>query len=67
MARHGTRSRRELAQGVARSEEALEPVLFGLRMMGYLVPDGGGYRVGNWFFDRWLRRVAAAADEVRPA
>jgi hypothetical protein len=66
VARHGTRSRRDLAQRVARNEEALEPVLFGLRMMGYLAPDGSSYRVGNWFFDRWLKRVAAA-DEVRPA
>ena len=66
VARHGSRSRRELAQRVARSEEALEPVLFGLRMMGYLAPDGPTYRVGNWFFERWLKRVAAA-DEVRPA
>jgi hypothetical protein len=66
VARNGTRTRRELAQRVARSEEALEPVLFGLRMMGYLAPDGASYRVGNWFFDRWLKRVAAA-DEVRPA
>jgi hypothetical protein len=66
VARHGSRSRRELAQRVARSEEALEPVLFGLRMMGYLAPDGPTYRIGNWFFDRWLKRVAAA-DEVRPA
>jgi hypothetical protein len=66
VARQGTRTRRELAQRVGRSEEALEPVLFGLRMMGYLAADGSSYRVGNWFFDRWLRR-ASAADEARPA
>jgi hypothetical protein len=36
-------------------------------MMGYLAQDDGGYRVGNWFFDRWLRRVAAGgAREARP-
>ena len=41
----------------------MEPLLFGLEKMGYLAADDGRYRVGNWFFDRWLRRVAVA----RPA
>jgi hypothetical protein len=60
VAREGTRTRKELAQTAGRSEEALEPVLFGLRMMGYLAADSVQHRVGNWFFERWLKRVAAA-------
>ena len=28
---------------------------------------GHGYRLGNWFFDRWLKRVEASrSNEVRP-
>jgi hypothetical protein len=42
------------------SEEALDGVLFGLRMLGYVSTDDGGYRLSNWFFERWLRRVLAA-------
>ncbi len=43
-------------------EDALEPALFGLPMMGYLASTGSArYRLGNWFFDRWLRRVSAVA------
>jgi hypothetical protein len=52
---------------VGRAEEAVEPLLFGLRMMGYLAGDGHGYRLGNWFFERWLKRVEASrADAPRP-
>jgi hypothetical protein len=61
VARDGPRTRRDLAQALRRSEEATEPVVYGLRMMGYLAEEGGGYRIGNWFFDRWLRRVVAGA------
>jgi len=67
VAREGRRSGRELAQVTGTDEEAVAPLLFGLRMMGYLAEEGGQYRVGNWFFDRWLRRVAAGrAREARP-
>jgi hypothetical protein len=58
--REGRRSRRELAAAVGLAEEALDPLLFGLSSMGYLHGDPSGYRVGNFFFERWLRRVAAA-------
>jgi AAA domain-containing protein len=58
LARTGRRTRKELAQVVARAEDALEPLLFGLRMMGYLAAEDGAFRVGNWFFERWLRRVS---------
>src|SRR5207244_12621300 len=34
MARDGARSRKELAQAIRRTEEAVEPLLYGLRMMG---------------------------------
>jgi hypothetical protein len=50
---------REVAQRIGRSDDAAEPLLFGLRMMGYLSADNGSYRLGNWFFERWLRRVTA--------
>ena len=53
---------RELALRVGRSDEAAEPLLFGLRMMGYLSAENGSYRVGNWFFDRWLRRVTTSKE-----
>ncbi len=33
--------------------------------MGYLTAENGSYRIGNWFFERWLRRVTANAT-VRP-
>ncbi len=66
VAREGSRSPQELAHARGRSEEALAPLLFGLRMMGYLAPDGSRLRVGNWFFERWLRRVDAGRPrEVR--
>jgi AAA domain-containing protein len=60
VARAGRSSARELAQRVGRGDDAAEPLLFGLRMMGYLSAENGAYRVGNWFFERWLRRVTAA-------
>ena len=67
VARDGGRDRGALAQAVGRAEEALEPLLFGLRMMGYLAGDGRGYRLGNWFFERWLKRVEASrTSEARP-
>jgi AAA domain len=67
VARGAGRTRAELAARIGRSEEATEPLLLGLRLMGYLQAEGEGYRVGNWFFDRWLRRAAPApADAARP-
>jgi hypothetical protein len=65
MARDGARSRKELAQAIRRTEEAVEPLLYGLRKMGYLTAENESYRIGNWFFERWLRRVTASAT-VRP-
>lgn len=68
VAREGPRARRDLAQAVGLSEEHADPLLFGLRMMGYLAADGTRYAIGNWFFERWLRRVTAArAVPVPPA
>lgn len=60
VAREGPRSRRELAQALQLGEEAAQPLLFGLERMGYLAQDGGAQRIGNWFFERWLRRALAA-------
>ena len=64
VARQGNRTRRQLADLTGRSEEAAESLVFGLEMMGYLAADGTHYRVGNWFFDRWLRRAEAPATEA---
>lgn len=61
VARDGTRSRRELAQSLRRTEDTTEPLLYGLGKMGYLAEQDGVFRIGNWFFDRWLRRVMAGA------
>jgi hypothetical protein len=67
VSREGRRTRRELAQALGKSEESVEPQIYGLLMLGYLAAEGKEYRVGNWFFDRWLRRVAATrASEARP-
>lgn len=61
VAREGRLSRRALAQAAGHSEDALEPLVYGLMMLGYLARgEDGAYRLGNWFFERWLRRVAAA-------
>jgi hypothetical protein len=60
VAREGGLTRRALAQALSRTEEALEPQLFGLVRMGYLSERDGALRLGNWFFERWLKRVAGA-------
>jgi hypothetical protein len=68
VAREGALATRELGQAVGRSEDALEPSLFGLTQMGYLTPEGGRHRLGNWFFERWLKRVVASRPSAaRPA
>lgn len=66
VAREGRRTPGDLTRSLGRSEEALEADLFSLEMLGYLARDGSAYRVGNWFFERWLKRVAAERrDEAR--
>jgi hypothetical protein len=68
VARSGPRSAAELAQASGQAGEATETLLYGLRMMGYLAAEGTRHRLGNWFFERWLRRaVIAQAGEARPA
>ena len=66
-ARAGGRTRKELVQAVGGTDERIEPLLFGLSRMGYVSSaDGGSYHVGNWFFERWLRRAAESrAGEAR--
>ena len=67
VAREGPRTRKELAVVAGDTEDGVEPALFGLVRMGYLASDGDLCRIGNWFFDRWLRRVAATrVSEARP-
>jgi hypothetical protein len=63
IAREGPRTSRELAEVAKVGDEALVPVVFGLRMMGYIAEEGGRHRIGNWFFERWLRRVVSRAGE----
>ncbi|HYN04049.1 MAG TPA: AAA family ATPase [Vicinamibacteria bacterium] len=65
VAREGKRTRAELARALARPEEDLETPLYGLSMLGYLAKDGDGWRLGNWLFERWLRRRVTAV--ARPA
>jgi AAA domain-containing protein len=60
VARAGTRTRKELLGILGGTEDMLDSLLFGLCMLGYLSPDRDSYRVGNWFFERWLRRVAGS-------
>jgi AAA domain len=68
VAREGRRTRRELAQAARLGEDAVAPLLYGLAMMGYLREEDGSYRVGNSFFERWLRRsLAARSSEASPA
>jgi hypothetical protein len=64
VAREGTRTRAELARALARPEDELEPLLYGLTMLGYLAPEGDGWRLGNWLFKRWLRRRVAATSRT---
>jgi hypothetical protein len=61
VAREGRSTRPELARALGRSEEDLETPLYGLSKLGYLAPDGEFWRLGNWLFERWLRRRVAAA------
>ena len=65
VARRAQATLAEIAEAARVHDDAAEPLLFGLRMMGYLSVDGSRYRVGNSFFERWLKRaVAAAATQV---
>lgn len=63
VARASRITRAELSQAIGRSEEALEACLVGLRSMGHLKLAGGRYSVGNWFFARWLRRIAVESGD----
>jgi hypothetical protein len=66
VAREGSRAPRELAQSIRRDEEYTAPLVYGLRLMGYLAAaEDGRLSLGNWFFERWLRRVTAAS--TRPS
>jgi hypothetical protein len=61
VAREGSRTRSQMASAVGQTPEALEMPLHGLAKLGYLARDGEGYRLGNWLFERWLRRHVAGA------
>jgi hypothetical protein len=61
VAREGTRTRAELARRLARSEDELEVPLYALTTLGYLARRDEGWGIGNWLFERWLRRRVASA------
>ena len=65
VAREGKRTRAELARALGRGEDDVEALLYGLTMLGYLAREGDGRRLGNWLFERWLRRRVASV--ARPA
>ena len=59
-------ARAELAVATRLGEDPLDGLLHALRMMGYIVAADGGFRLSNWFFERWLRRAQASrSSEVR--
>ncbi|MGE0453708.1 MAG: AAA family ATPase [Vicinamibacteria bacterium] len=60
VAREASLGGRDLAAALRRPEEAVAPLLFALTRMGYLAEAGDRYRLGNSFFERWLRRAALA-------
>ena len=60
VAREGSGTRSGLARTLGRPEEDLDAPLYGLSMLGYLARSGDGYRLANWFFERWLRRRVTA-------
>jgi hypothetical protein len=60
VAREGPRTRGELAAVARLSQDDVEPLLYGLRMLGYLQPEADRLKVGNAFFERWLRRSLSA-------
>ena len=68
VARDGTQSLDDLVRQSGLTRETADALVFGLSMMGYLTAQDGSHRIGNWFFERWLRRVAAPrADAAHPA
>jgi len=60
VAREGRRTLEELARSLGRTEDDLDMPLYGLSMLGYLAREGDGWKLANWFFERWLRRRVAA-------
>jgi hypothetical protein len=61
VAREGRRTPAELARALSRPEDDVDALVYGLRMLGYLARDGEGWKLGNWLFERWLRRRVAIA------
>jgi DNA-binding IclR family transcriptional regulator len=61
VAREGRATRAALARTLGRPEDELDAPLYGLTMLGYLARDDDGYRLANWFFERWLRRRVSSA------
>ncbi len=61
VAREGSCTTGQLASALGRSEDSLATPLYGLSMLGYLTRSGDAWEIGNWFFERWLRRRAETA------
>jgi hypothetical protein len=65
VARDGTQSLDDLVRQSGLNRETADALVFGLSMMGYLGREGDRYRLGNWFFERWLRRVVSERTEAK--
>src|SRR5581483_1225776 len=54
IARQPGATRTDLGESTGLAEEALDGLLYGLRMLGYISAYQGTHRLSNWFFERWL-------------
>ncbi len=64
VAREGPRTSWQLVSALSRSDDTLAAPLYGLSMLGYLKREGETWRLGNWFFERWLRRRVSASGKT---
>ncbi|MCL4820403.1 MAG: hypothetical protein KJ067_14760 [Vicinamibacteria bacterium] len=53
--------RAALGAAAGLAPDRADEMLLALRMLGYLGERDGRWTVGNWFFERWLRRTPAEA------
>jgi hypothetical protein len=57
VAKHPGATQADLVLSTRLETEALDGILYGLRMLGYISAYQGTHRLSNWFFERWLRRA----------
>ncbi len=63
VAREGPRTSAQLGAALSASEESLAGPLHALSMLGYLQRQEDRWRMGNWFYEQWLRRGAHGPGE----